>query len=53
MCIYIYIYIGERFWEEQKRKKNPIAKKVEKVIPISTREEKPVLAGEEILVLAG
>ena len=40
--IYIYIYKGERFWEERnkkKLKKNQIAKKVEKVIPISIGEE--------------
>ena len=38
--IYIYIYIGERFWEEWNlKKKNQIAKKVEKVIPVSAGEE--------------
>ena len=33
------IYIGKRFQEEQKKKKNQIAKKVEKVIPVLTGEE--------------
>ena len=33
------IYIGERLWEEWNKKKNQIAKKVEKVIPVSAGEE--------------
>ena len=39
--------IGERFWEERK-KKNQIAKKVEKVISVSVGEEIHVSASEEI-----
>ena len=33
------IYIGERFWEEQNKKKNQIVKKMEKIIPVSVGEE--------------
>ena len=51
MCIKGKIFfkknIGERFWEERK-KKIQIAKKVEKVIPVSVGEEIPVSAREEI-----